>query len=417
MGRARRRRPHGMGSVYQRGPGNWWIKWREGVQTRYAHGYATRELADQVLAKIVADIATGRAGLPPDPKGVPSLGELATKWLARREHTHRAWRDDRNRWKLHLAPAFGGFRPADVDAAMIRRFVETKLAEKLVSTTVGHLVRLLSTFLADVVEQGFISANPVGSLPRSTRRLYRNATDPRTTPFLEKLDDVRRVFGALPAPVNVAFAVGALAGLRTGEVLGLDWRDVDLATKRILVRQQVRHGRVGPLKDDESRLMPILSPLAPILAEWKLKTGGVGLLFTPACEGRGGRPGRPATFVQVHTLHRHLKLALAKCRIDALTWYQATRHTFASQFVLSGGSIEKLSKLMGHSSVTTTERYAHLRTDLFRVEDYDRLAVDMRAVGGVVVPMKPAPEAETGAVGYAGATLGEEAPAAAQLSI
>jgi hypothetical protein len=68
---------------------------------------------------------------------------------------------------------------------------------------------------------------------------------------------------------------------------------------------------------------------------------------------------------------------------------------------------------MGHSSVTTTERYPHLRTDPFRVEDYDRLSVDMRAVGGVVVPMKPAPEAETGAVGYAGATLTEEAPAAA----
>jgi site-specific recombinase XerD len=53
-----------------------------------------------------------------------------------------------------------------------------------------------------------------------------------------------------------------------------------------------------------------------------------------------------------------------RCRLPALTWYQATRHTFASQFVLAGGSIEKLSKLMGHSSVTTTERYAHLRADL-----------------------------------------------------
>jgi len=141
--------------------------------------------------------------------------------------------------------------------------------------------------------------------------------------------------------------------------------------------QQVRHGRVGPLKDEDSRLIPILSPLFPILAEWKLKTGGAGLLFTPARPGRGRREDRPATFVQIHTMHRHLEKALETCRLPALTWYQATRHTFASQFVLAGGSIEKLSKLMGHSSVTTTERYAHLRADLFRVEDYDRLAVDL----------------------------------------
>jgi len=397
-----------MGSVYQRGPGNWWIKWREGGRMRYAHGYSTEKLAKRVLAKIVADIAAGRAGLAPDPKGVPPLSELADKWLERREHTHRSWRDDRNRWKLHLAPFFGGCRPSEVDAGMIRRFVEQKLAEKLSSTSVGHLVRLLSTFMADVVEQGHVTANPVGSLPRSTRRLYRNATDPRTTPFLEKLDDVRRVFAALPEPVSVAFAIGALAGLRTGEVLGLEWRDVDLQTGRLLLRQQVRHGRVGPLKDDESRMVPILSPLLPILSAWRLKTGGTGLLFTPAVPERGGREGRPATFVQVHTLHKALKKALTTCRLPSLTWYQSTRHTFASQFVLSGGSIEKLSKLMGHSSVTTTERYAHLRTDLFRPEDYDRLMVDLGARDAEVIPFKAPSDADAGAVGYAGATEGAD---------
>jgi hypothetical protein len=59
---------------------------------------------------------------------------------------------------------------------------------------------------------------------------------------------------------------------------------------------------------------------------------------------------------------------------------------------------------MGHSSVTTTERYAHLRTDLFRPEDYDRLRVDRSAREAEVIPLKPTDEATEGAVGYAGAT-------------
>ena len=52
----------------------------------------------------------------------------------------------------------------------------------------------------------------------------------------------------------------------------------------------MQDGRLGPLKDDEPRIVPLLKSLAPILAEWKLKTGGEGLLFKPANEERGGRP-------------------------------------------------------------------------------------------------------------------------------
>jgi hypothetical protein len=55
---------------------------------------------------------------------------------------------------------------------------------------------------------------------------------------------------------------------------------------------------------------------------------------------------------------------------EGLGWYEATRHTFASQWVLRGGSIEKLKELLGHYSVVVTERYAHLRTDLFTAADH-----------------------------------------------
>jgi integrase len=50
------------------------------------------------------------------------------------------------------------------------------------------------------------------------------------------------------------------------------------------------------------------------------------------------------------------ELGLAR---GGLGWYQATRHTFASQWVLAGNSIEKLSAILGHSSIAMTQRYAH----------------------------------------------------------
>src|SRR5216684_855868 len=91
-----------------------------------------------------------------------------------------------------------------------------------------------------------------------------------------------------------------------------------------------------------------------------------------------------------HTLRRHLPLALSACQAtsSSLTWYQATRHTFASHWVLSGGSLEKLANVMGHSSVVVTERYAHLRPDLFREEDYELLEVDLMKRPAKVLPIK-----------------------------
>ena len=319
-------------------------------------GFATRDEAERVLDTIHGNIAQGRAGQPPDPKSVPRLKDLAAPWLERRKITNRSWRDDVSRWDNHLASHFGHLRPGEVTTAEIRRFAEAKLAAGLSSTTAGHCVRLLSVFFSDLVEEGRASSNPCRALPRSTRRLMKNAHDPRETPFLEKLADVRRVYLALPDRYSVMFAIGAFAGLRTGEVLGLAWTDVDIDAERIVVRQQVHRGELAPLKDDEARVVPLLETLAPVLAAWKLRTGGEGLLFPPLHAKRGGRPGAPSRFVREHTLGKRLRKVLADLKLTrpGLNWYRCTRHTFASQWVMGNGSIEKLAAVLGHADISTT---------------------------------------------------------------
>jgi integrase len=153
--------------------------------------------------------------------------------------------------------------------------------------------------------------------------------------------------------VNLAYALGALAGLRNGEALALRWAHVDMNTRRLHVRESVE----GPLKDIDSRIVPVQDALYPLLAEWRLRSKG---------EGRVVRAMRSdGEFLDGHTLRSHLKIALAELELPAMTWYQATRHTFASQWILAGQGIETLREIMGHSSVQVTERYAHLRPDLF----------------------------------------------------
>ena len=386
MARPRKRRAPHAGSVYRRGAGSWRIRWRENGQRRYLAGYLDRETAELALAKILGDLRRGEVGIAPNRGPVPTCGELFTPWYERRKKTHRSAKEDHWRWEKHLRPFLAHLQPAAVDSALLRRLIEAKLSEGLSSTTVRLLILEVSGFFTDSVEQGHAAHNPVRLLPRSTRRLIRPAHDPRTTPFLERIADVRRVFLRLPEPINVAFALGAMAGLRTGEILALDWQHVDLTARRIHIRESVE----GPLKDDESRVAPIQDALFPVLAKWRLKSGGEGRLVPPMRSD--------GTHCDDHTLRRHLKKALltlgllpandtahdnARKRRPRLNWYRCTRHTFASHWTMAGGSIEKLKEILGHSTIQVTERYSHLRPEAFSDKDRGLLAVDL-APGKVV---------------------------------
>jgi len=383
------------------------VRWRENGVRRCSPSYETRELAEKVRAKIVADIQAGRAGLPADPSASPTLGALGEEVIKRRKATHRAWADDRGRWDNHLEPFFGKTAANKVDAAQVRAFIEKKLGE-LNPATIGHCVKLLSSIYTDLIERTVVTgvtSNPVRSLHRATRKLYKPTHDPKNTPFIESVAKIDEVRSALPETISVMFAVGVYAGLRPGEIKGLHWEDVDLENRRMKIWRQVVRGSMGPLKDDETRVVPILNKLKPILDQWHDKTGGAGQLFRPLKKG-GGRVGRPSSFVREHTLLRHLKDAREGCKLPVVTWYQATRHTFASQWVLSDGSIEKLASILGHSSTWVTERYAHLRPDLFKPRDLAMFDNEPKLAAVTPLPVvnpgaATARPAQTGTFGHA----------------
>src|SRR5205823_5099989 len=130
-------------------------------------------------ARVLGDLAQGKTGLPADPKAAPKLGELVTDFLERRKRTHRAGAEDGSRWRKHVAPSFDHLRPAEVDAARIRAFIEAKRAKNENPATIRIYVALLSALYVDLCERGIAQTNPCRSLPRSTMRLMKPTHDPR----------------------------------------------------------------------------------------------------------------------------------------------------------------------------------------------------------------------------------------------
>lgn len=365
-----------MGTVYNRGTKkdpNWWIRWIEpGGRRRYRKIGPDRVMAKRVLAQIEADVLGEAYGIASDTDSkqvTPLVKDVLGPWVEKRPETHRSGDDDVCRARKHLLPFFGRMRLDEVGPAQLKAFIEKK-RPTLSAATIVRCLRLLSRFYSSLVEDGLELTNPVSRLNRATRRAIGPMHDPRRTPFLKTKQEVRAVYLALPAmapnrPVRAMFAVGAFAGLRTDEILGLPKENVDLERRTIMVDRSAQ----GPLKDNESRIAPINDSLLGVLREWMLLAPPGDLMFAPA-KGRG-RHVRP------HTLHRHLKRALAACRLPPMTWYQCTRHTFASHYVMDGGSTEKLQMILGHASITTTQRYAHLIPGQFDRRDFGAACVDV----------------------------------------
>lgn len=372
MPRKKRRRGKGLGTVYRRGQ-LWSIAWVVNGAKLYDHGYPDEDIARRVLAVKLGDLAAGRGGLK-TPKPAGPLARLVEEWLKVRRTTHRAADQDANRWQNHLAPFLGRYSPDDVDVGLLKKIVAVKLGEGLSPATVRLLMRLVSTLYSDLVDDGKATKNPAKMLPKKTRALIRPTYDPKKTPFLERKKDIASVYQAMPAPFNVAFAISALAGLRPGEVRALKWANVDLARRRIYVRESVN----GPTKDKDSREAPIVPGLHELLVAWKKKNPKpLSDLVCPPSFGVLGRaaPGPRRHYLGEHRLTGLIKKACKMLRLPEVTFYEAGRHTFASQWVLNGGSIEKLREILGHSTVLVTERYAHLKPELFQEADLLRADV------------------------------------------
>lgn len=167
-------------------------------------------------------------------------------------------------------------------------------------------------------------------------------------------------------PWQAMFAVGVFAGLRTGVVQALEWGDVDFETKLIHVSRSVE----GPLKDNESRIVPLSPPLARVLQEWRKANPPRKKLCFPSM-------GHHGTFVKIHTAYKVLHAAQDACKITQLTWYESTRHTFGGHWVMKGGSLEKLRVILGHSTTEVTLRYAHMVPGQFTEGERDLVSASL----------------------------------------
>jgi integrase len=149
--------------------------------------------------------------------------------------------------------------------------------------------------------------------------------------------------------------VAAYTGLRRGELVALRWRDVDFERRKLIVRRAVSGDvEASSTKSRRAREVPLADQAAGALA--RLSQRGD---FTSADDYVfANRLGRR---LDGSAVRRRVERARDAAELRALRFHDL-RHTYGSLLVAGGVDLASVKAAMGHSRITTTERYLHARS-------------------------------------------------------
>ncbi|HXB56935.1 MAG TPA: tyrosine recombinase XerC [Vicinamibacteria bacterium] len=257
-------------------------------------------------------------------------------------HTVRAYGEDLKQFRAHLRAAVGReAHPRDVDHLLIRSFLAHLHERGVKKATAARKLASLRTFFRFLCREGTVERNPARALlsPRTERRIPAHLEEAEVAAFLD-----------LPGVTDGALRNRAIlellyaTGIRCAELVGLDLGEVDLDARLVRVLGKGRKERVVPFGTvARAALMAYL----PARSRAQPRTDA---LFVNL---RGGRLTDRS--IRMIFSRRLGETALAK-KMSPHT----LRHSFATHLLERGADLRTIQELLGHSSLSTTQRYTHV---------------------------------------------------------
>ena len=243
-----------------------------------------------------------------------------------------------------------------VDARCIRGYLKT-LYESRKKSTIGRKLAALKGFFRYLLREGVIHRDPLVGF----------ATPKQEVPLVKFLsvDEAFRVLGCmpeegvLPARDRAVMEVLYSSGVRVSELVGLDWRHVDFSLGVVKVLGKGSRERIVPV--GEAALAALRDYADHQRTRWRRTARGEEPVFL----NRSGN--RITTRSVARIVEKYLTLAGVPVRMGP----HGLRHTFATHLLNAGADLRSIQELLGHASLSTTQRYTHVNLDQLTAV-YDR---------------------------------------------
>jgi integrase/recombinase XerC len=260
-------------------------------------------------------------------------------------HTIRAYRKD-----LEL---FFKSVPDDIQLSDIRGFVASEINRGLKKSTASRRLAALRSFLKYLHREGHIKNNPAKLVqsPKLPLRLPRFLSVDETFELVEKPEGI----GFLPARDRAILELLYSSGLRVGELAALNIGDVNMNEGSLKARGKGKKERIVPVGKKA------IEALKSYMVERVLLKRTDPAFFL-------NRSGKRLTDRSIRRIVRKYSNALS---LSGKVSPHTIRHTFATHLLQDGADLRVIQELLGHSSLSTTQKYTHLDvTHLMNV--YDR---------------------------------------------
>jgi integrase len=350
-------RPHGAGSIYQRGDGLWVatldVSSVGARDRRYLYGTTRKAVADKLRAA-QAELAAGHV-----PAKRQALSAFLTTWLATVAPRVRPATYDRyaDVVRLYLVPGLGRVPLGELTPAQVQTFLARCAAAGTGARTVQQCHSVLRAALNQALRWG--------AVPRNVAALV---DAPHATPAERPVLTVAQAQALLQTTQagrwGPLWCVALLTGLRRGELLGLRWVDVDLdkATLRVTGALSRTQERTAPKTNRALRTVPLAPPVVAALRaqrQWarlaRVAAGAdwndTGYVFTTPTGGP----------LRGDTVHNAWDRTLARLGLPGVRFHDL-RHTCASLLLTAGTPPRVVMAILGHTTPDVTLGiYAHVQ--------------------------------------------------------
>lgn len=243
-----------------------------------------------------------------------------------------------------ILPRWGEYTLARIENGIAVHVEEWLATIQRSRGTKAKIRNIMSAVCTHAIRYGWMKVNPIRAVRQSAKR--------ERLPVPLDAEELQLLFSELGLRERTLVLLDLSVGMRRGELLALQWRDIDFQGKTLNIRKSVWHQHLGAVKTEESeKMMPLDDAMIADLARWRHETPYAQdhdwIFASPRMHGL--QPLWPEALMRTHIAPAAARAGITK----HINWH-VFRHTFSTLLASNGEDVKTVQSLLRHANPSIT---------------------------------------------------------------